>query len=612
MISSKPPPQLKDESKWSAHMIDFVRLCLTKDPLLRPHSKDLLTHPWIASEIAILNTNTPYGSSLPILKELVNNNWQAILDMRIAMQQQITPIDIPTEDYTTTNTTNATNTTTIDNNTTKESILTTTSTSSTYTSLDNNTNNNNKKISPPLSPLPPSSEARIHINPFTATNNGTANSNNNNNNNNSTAATDNHNTNNNTSISTDGTNTSTNTLTSAINSSIKTSTKLRNKSYIYSTKDINTDSIRLKSLSTDDTDYSDPLSPRDYDITSTSRPGDTTSRPGDTTCSPGDCTTGIYTKSGRSSGDYYDTSHTTDRDTTTRPGDTTDTTSSNKPRGRRQGSIIRIMIPQPVTHMIPDGYTPRNTTCSVLSGRSSSSSNASDNHLRRTPGQYRDSLSSRGGGGYNSHNSSYNNLRMTPGQFRDTNRMSLNQSTTATLTTSTAASLIYPNPTVSSIDINTSVIRSNSTNNPNITAALKYFQEMRNEENNTIHNNGGTNNNNLMLSRNRFFANMMVELQLNTSSKNPSVIGGSESVKRGTEGTGSIPVSARSYKTDKTLFPSFDPEKLTSEQKITYNILLSYIEADYIESTKLIEQEYVFKKQQLYTMYDMFSDNSSG
>jgi serine/threonine protein kinase len=42
MISSKPSPTFKDESLWSENMKDFVRLCLIKDPLIRPQSKQLM------------------------------------------------------------------------------------------------------------------------------------------------------------------------------------------------------------------------------------------------------------------------------------------------------------------------------------------------------------------------------------------------------------------------------------------------------------------------------------------------------------------------------------------------------------------------------------------
>ena len=88
MISTKPAPALKDPSKWSPDMIDFVQKCLIKDSSLRPQTRELCNHPWIEREIKILNAH-PEGSSLPILKDLVTNNWQAIVDMRSAMQDQV-------------------------------------------------------------------------------------------------------------------------------------------------------------------------------------------------------------------------------------------------------------------------------------------------------------------------------------------------------------------------------------------------------------------------------------------------------------------------------------------------------------------------------------------
>ncbi len=40
-----PPPL--DETKWSAYMRDFLRICLVKDPWLRPSTDELLSHPFI-------------------------------------------------------------------------------------------------------------------------------------------------------------------------------------------------------------------------------------------------------------------------------------------------------------------------------------------------------------------------------------------------------------------------------------------------------------------------------------------------------------------------------------------------------------------------------------
>ncbi|RYG60248.1 hypothetical protein EON64_19450 [archaeon] len=47
MISSRPPPTLKDTEKYSADMRDFVSKCLVKIPDQRASAKELLAHPWI-------------------------------------------------------------------------------------------------------------------------------------------------------------------------------------------------------------------------------------------------------------------------------------------------------------------------------------------------------------------------------------------------------------------------------------------------------------------------------------------------------------------------------------------------------------------------------------
>jgi len=47
VIPSRPPPTFTDKSKWSAEMNEFLALCLTKDPNMRPTAKQLLYHPWL-------------------------------------------------------------------------------------------------------------------------------------------------------------------------------------------------------------------------------------------------------------------------------------------------------------------------------------------------------------------------------------------------------------------------------------------------------------------------------------------------------------------------------------------------------------------------------------
>ena len=47
ILTLGPPPL--DESKWSSNMKDFLRICLVKDPVLRPASDELMSHPWITT-----------------------------------------------------------------------------------------------------------------------------------------------------------------------------------------------------------------------------------------------------------------------------------------------------------------------------------------------------------------------------------------------------------------------------------------------------------------------------------------------------------------------------------------------------------------------------------
>ena len=42
MIPSRPPPTLKDPSRWSAPLVDFVSKCLVKNPDARATATELL------------------------------------------------------------------------------------------------------------------------------------------------------------------------------------------------------------------------------------------------------------------------------------------------------------------------------------------------------------------------------------------------------------------------------------------------------------------------------------------------------------------------------------------------------------------------------------------
>jgi len=71
MIPSRPPPTFADESHWSADMVSFLKRCLVKNPDERASAKELLSHPFVADEVAKLLAAQPRGFS-PVIKSLVD------------------------------------------------------------------------------------------------------------------------------------------------------------------------------------------------------------------------------------------------------------------------------------------------------------------------------------------------------------------------------------------------------------------------------------------------------------------------------------------------------------------------------------------------------------
>ena len=47
MIPTKPPPSFREPDRWSSEFIDFVSLCLVKNPEERATATDLLSHEFI-------------------------------------------------------------------------------------------------------------------------------------------------------------------------------------------------------------------------------------------------------------------------------------------------------------------------------------------------------------------------------------------------------------------------------------------------------------------------------------------------------------------------------------------------------------------------------------
>lgn len=48
MIPTKPPPSLREPSKWSPEFLDFVNRCLVKNPEERPSATQMLDHDFIS------------------------------------------------------------------------------------------------------------------------------------------------------------------------------------------------------------------------------------------------------------------------------------------------------------------------------------------------------------------------------------------------------------------------------------------------------------------------------------------------------------------------------------------------------------------------------------
>lgn len=79
IISSRPPPTLKEPEKWSDDMKDFVGRCFVKDCDKRASASELLKHPWIKSSVREIGSG---GRGLPIIRDLIEDNWEALERMK--------------------------------------------------------------------------------------------------------------------------------------------------------------------------------------------------------------------------------------------------------------------------------------------------------------------------------------------------------------------------------------------------------------------------------------------------------------------------------------------------------------------------------------------------
>ncbi|NP_989249.1 serine/threonine-protein kinase 4 [Xenopus tropicalis] len=80
MIPSNPPPTFRKPELWSKDFVDFINLCLVKNPELRSSATELLQHPFI---------KTAKGES--ILRHLINEAQDAKLKRTELKQREVEP-----------------------------------------------------------------------------------------------------------------------------------------------------------------------------------------------------------------------------------------------------------------------------------------------------------------------------------------------------------------------------------------------------------------------------------------------------------------------------------------------------------------------------------------
>lgn len=69
MIPTKPPPGFREPDRWTSEFIDFVSLCLVKNPEERATATDLLQHEFIQNA----KSNTLLSQMITEAKEIREN-----------------------------------------------------------------------------------------------------------------------------------------------------------------------------------------------------------------------------------------------------------------------------------------------------------------------------------------------------------------------------------------------------------------------------------------------------------------------------------------------------------------------------------------------------------
>lgn len=91
-ILSSPSPTLNNSSNWSISIKDFLKRCVSKDPIVRENTNELFNHIWIQEElinnnIKIKNINLDLPSIIasftsPIITKFIDDNWEKVEILR--------------------------------------------------------------------------------------------------------------------------------------------------------------------------------------------------------------------------------------------------------------------------------------------------------------------------------------------------------------------------------------------------------------------------------------------------------------------------------------------------------------------------------------------------
>lgn len=78
MIPTKPPPSFREPDRWTPEFIDFVSLCLVKNPEERATATDLLQHEFIRNAKVNSILTSMIAEAKEIRENLSYNNTAAI------------------------------------------------------------------------------------------------------------------------------------------------------------------------------------------------------------------------------------------------------------------------------------------------------------------------------------------------------------------------------------------------------------------------------------------------------------------------------------------------------------------------------------------------------